>query len=153
MARRMDEDAVTIEDMDALLRFLPLFEDPGRQYIVGSGGGQPTGDGAVTVRYPIYSREVLEFYRLAGQACWSDYAYDPREASRMLADADRIERASLAELKTMLTYCVRGERFCDGLWAEMLRAGHIAALLRRLQVLRGQIGSDAVGCDAAQRAS
>ena len=39
----------------------------------------------------------------------------------------------------MLTYCVRGERFGDGLWAHMLEMGKIVFLLKRLQVLRDQI--------------
>jgi hypothetical protein len=36
----------------------------------------------------------------------------------------------------MLTYCVRGERFCDGHWENLLRSGRVVALLRRLAELR-----------------
>jgi hypothetical protein len=38
----------------------------------------------------------------------------------------------------MLTFCVRGERFCDGHWAEMVKAGRIGAILRRLEQLRSK---------------
>jgi hypothetical protein len=42
----------------------------------------------------------------------------------------------LDEIKSMLTYCVRGERFYDGHWEDTLKSGRITALLRRLAVLR-----------------
>jgi hypothetical protein len=36
----------------------------------------------------------------------------------------------------LLTYCVRGERFCDGHWDAVLRSGRITAILHRLAVLK-----------------
>ena len=53
----------------------------------------------------------------------------------MLQDDAIIQRATLAEIVTMLTYCVRGERFGDGHWAAMLESGRIVALLKRLRAL------------------
>ena len=104
-----------------------------------ASGGEETADGAVTMRYPLYCKDVLAFYRLAGQPWWSDYGYEPRAAAQMLADMARIARATLDEIKTMLTYCVRGERFADGHWAAMLESGKVVAILRRLQVLRERV--------------
>jgi hypothetical protein len=89
--------------------------------------------------YPVYAEEVVRFFHLAGQPCWSDYEYKPVEAAEMLADTAFIEKASLKEIKTMLTYCVRGERFSDGHWGAMLSSGKITGLLKRLRVLRDQI--------------
>ena len=77
---------VTQTEIDQLLRFLPLFDDPDRVFVERWGGGQETGDGAITTFYPIYPEDVLEFYRLAGQPSWSDYGYNPPKAARMLAD-------------------------------------------------------------------
>ena len=135
----MDQVAVTNEKMDELLRFLPLFENPDREYVVDWGGGETTADGAITVPYPVYCDDVLEFFKLAGQTYWSDFNYDPRQAHGMLSDDDLIATASLDQIKTMLTYCVRGERFVDGHWAHMLESGRIVALLRRLAVLRAEL--------------
>ena len=135
----MDHVTLTVEEMDELLRFLPVFEDPDRAYVKGWGGGEPTGDGAITVPYPIYCDDVLEFFTLAGQTHWSDFEYQPREAGAMLSDDALIATASLDEIRTMLTYCVRGERFGDGHWAYMLESGRILALLRRLAALRDEI--------------
>lgn len=132
------EEKPSSAQIDELLRFLPLFDVPNRRFVEGSGGGERTASGAITTPYPIYPEDVIEFYGLTGQPCWSDYDYRPEEAARMLQDAALIQRATLAEIKTMLTYCVRGERFSDGHWAAMLESGRIVALLKRLRVLREQ---------------
>jgi hypothetical protein len=118
------------------LAFLPALQVPGRSFVERWAGGEDTGDGAITTPFPVYPEDVLQFYHLAGQPCWSDYGYNPREAAEMLADDARVSSATLDEIRTMLTYCVRGERFCDGHWAAMLETGRISALLRRLRQLR-----------------
>ncbi len=135
----MRDKAPTPEQMDELLRFLPLFEQPGRTFMERWAGGEPTGDGAVTTRYPVYPEEVVAFFLLAGQTIWSDFDYKPAEARAMLEDDALVESATLDEIKTMLTYCVRGERFCDGHWAAVLESGRVQALLRRLKALRASV--------------
>jgi hypothetical protein len=132
----MECELVTRETIDQLLRFLPLFDVPGRQFVERWAGGERTDDGAITVPYPIYADDVLEFFQLAGQPCWSDYGYSPAEAARMLKDDGFIARATLGEIRSILTYCVRGERFCDGHWQVVLKSGRVTAILRRLAVLR-----------------
>ncbi|MBU1878486.1 MAG: hypothetical protein KJ734_06005 [Chloroflexi bacterium] len=116
----MAKDLPTPEQIDELVRFLPLLDAPAREFVVEWGGGQKTADGAIIMPYPIYADDVAEFYGVAGQPCWSDYEYEPRAAWRMLQDDEFIQRATVDEVKTMLTYCVRGERFCDGHCATML---------------------------------
>ena len=72
----------------------------------------------------------------AVQSWWCDYNYEPATAAAMLDDATVMATASIDQIKTMLTYCVRGERFADGHWGEMLASGRITALLRRLVMLQ-----------------
>ena len=129
----------TPAQIDELLRFLPLFDVPDRTFVETWGGGEKTESGAITMPYPVYPEDVLAFYRLAGQPCWSDYDYVPEQAGRLLQDDATIQRATLAEIVTMLTYCVRGERFSDGHWAAMLESGKIVVLLRRLRALRKEM--------------
>ena len=43
--------------------------------------------------------------------------------------------ATLSRIKTMMTYCLRGERFCDGHWDAMIGDGHIRRLFERLDVI------------------
>jgi hypothetical protein len=79
---------------------------------------------------------VDDFFRLAGQECWLDAEYLAIDPARMLDDDEAIGAATLEQVRAMLTYCVRAERFGDGSWEGFLRSGRITALLRRLQVLR-----------------
>ena len=128
--------------MDELLEFLPIFEHPNEAWIEDVRGGEGLPDGVTTTRYPEYREAVVDFFMRAGQPWWSDTGYSPAEAGRMIADDHRIARASLSEIRTMLTYCVRGERFADGHWDRMLRDGRVLALLRRLRELRNRIDPD-----------
>jgi hypothetical protein len=139
------DQTIDSDRIDELLQFLPRFERPGRSYVRSWAGGEETPDGALTMPFPIYEEDVASFYWLAGQTWWSDFDYEPRHAYRMLQDDGFVEGCSLDDIRTMLTYCVRGERFSDGHWAHMLENGRIVALLRRLAVLRKELpGSTAV---------
>lgn len=122
----MGDAEVTTADMEALLAFLPIFEDaqfePVREW-------NP---------WPVYTAEVSAFFRLAGSPCWADYNYLSHAASKQIDDDAFVAAASLDEIKTMLTLCVRSERFGDGNWAHFLNSGRIVAILRRLEVIRGE---------------
>jgi hypothetical protein len=93
----------------------------------------------MTIPGPVYPEDVEAFFRLAAQPCWCDYAYKPEQAGRMVEDDHFIQKAALAEIKTMLTYCVRGERICDGHWGAMLASGRVVNILERLKVIRDEI--------------
>ncbi len=58
----------------------------------------------------------------------------------MLEDQALVRRASISEIKTILTYCVRGERFSEGHWGAMIELGHVLRLLERLAELRDASG-------------
>ncbi len=104
------------------------------------GGGETDANGAYVMPWPNYEDLVTEFFAAAGQDCWMDFDCVPEEAGRMLEDLARVRRASLDEIRTMLTYCVRGERFCDGHWAAMIEGGHVQRLLERLAEIGAQPG-------------
>lgn len=120
----MDDQLSAKDHVDELLVFLPLFEQPQGPFVLEYNP------------YPQYAPEVLAFFKLAGGVFWSDFGYDPKTAFAMLEDDEQIRTATLDQVKTMLTACVRGERFGDGFWAAMLEQRKIVELLRRLQVLR-----------------
>lgn len=90
-------------------------------------------DGTFTLPQPEYPEVAQKFFKSAARDCWSDFGYEPNEAERRLKEPQFIERASLSEIKTLLTYCVRGERFCDGHWGMMIREGYICRILARLR--------------------
>lgn len=133
-----------IEDIQQLVAFLPRLYREGFQPVEKWEGGVRQKDGSYTVPYPAYQPEVLAFYQTAAQAVWMDFGYQPDEAWKMLSNPHFVANASLAQIKTMLTFCVRGERFSDGHWAAMIEQGHIRHLLERLSVLKDQTGSTAM---------
>jgi hypothetical protein len=53
-------------------------------------------------------------------------------------EAALVRRASLDQVKTMLTCCVRGERFGEGHWGAMIEGGQVQRLLERLAEIRAQ---------------
>lgn len=122
----------TSAEIDELLAFLPrLFKE----------GFKPVEDwhanhDKITFPYPIYHPDVIDFIKVASQEVWCDFKYRPEETSKMLMDTDLIANASLAQMKTMLTFCVRGERFSDGHWAAMIEHGYLRRLLERLAEIR-----------------
>ena len=125
----------TSQEIEELVSFLPRLYAEGFTPIERWGGGTKGQDGVFTMPWPEYDEVVEEFFRVASSECWSDYDYRPEEAGRMLENDDVTKTADLAQIKTMLTYCVRGERFCDGHWGAMIEGGHVRRLLQRLAEL------------------
>ena len=122
----MNENKPTTTAMiDQLLQFLPAFEEPNRQFIEKWQG-----------YFPVYAADVTEFVRLVGDSWWMDTSYQPNEAGQMLADDAVVQSANLDQIKTMLTFFIRGERFSDGHWGDLLENGRVQSLLHRLKMLR-----------------
>jgi len=128
----------TKRDIEALTAFLPRLYADGFAPIERWGGGTQDKNGVYTMPWPEYHPAVEEFFGLASQRCWCDFEYQIEETSEMLHTEGFIENATLAQIKTMLTFCVRGERFCDGHWAAMIEGGYIRRLLKRLVVLQAE---------------
>ena len=120
--------------MDDLLKFLPLFDVPDRSFF--QWGEPQKAQGRITLSGLRYDEDVEEFFRLAHQPWWVDYAYLEKRAGEWLNDPEKIAVADLEQIETVLTYCARGERFCDGFWGELLAEGRVVAVLRRLQQIR-----------------
>lgn len=88
-----------------------------------------SGDG---LPWPTYPQALKDFFAAAAQPPWSDSHYQPQACSALIRAEDGIARADLATLCSLLTWMVRGERFCDGHWAAMLEQGHLRRWLERL---------------------
>lgn len=72
------------------------------------------------------------FFALLAQPPWSDTGYAPASAAAALDNPQRIEDATLAELRPLLTWCERGERFNEGHHAALLADGRLQTLVQRL---------------------
>jgi hypothetical protein len=132
----MPTSKITPDRFDELLRYQSMLGKGADNTEPSWVGAERLTDGTYTMSYPKYPAVVREFFELAGQECWSDYGYDPIRTGELIERDDVIASASLEQLRTMLTYCVRGERFCDGHWGAMIREGRVASILRRLEQLR-----------------
>jgi hypothetical protein len=132
----MKTPTTTTPEIERLLTFLPRLAADGFVPIREWGGGEKDANGAYVMPWPVYDPVVEALFEAAGQDCWMDFEYVPHEAGRMLEDPALVRRASLDEVRTMLTYCVRGERFSEGHWAAMIAGGHVRRLLERLKEIR-----------------
>jgi len=72
------------QDMDQLLRFLPLFEAPDYAPVEAWAGVAGTPEGTITAFCPVYTAAVIEFFALAGRRCRSDEDDDPLMVGTML---------------------------------------------------------------------
>ena len=130
--RRLKSQLPAPQETAELVAFLPLLYEEGFIPIKKWHGGVGKRKDSITMPWPEYEEIVEEFFRVASGECWSDHEYRPDEAGRMLRDHNAVKNATLSQVKTMLTYCVRGERFCDGHWGKMIESGHLRRLLERL---------------------
>ena len=128
----------TLQDIEELTTFLPRLYAEGFSPIVSWDGGEKRKDGSFTLPYPNYNPLVEEFFRTVASA-WLDYEYNPEQAWQMLQDENAVKTASLSQIKTLLTFCVRGERFSDGHWGAMIEKGYIRRILERLNEIKSQL--------------
>jgi hypothetical protein len=128
----------TLQEIEKLIAFLPRLYAEDFSPIESWSGGEKQADGSITSPYPSYNPVVEEFFGQVSSGDWLDHEYNPEHAYQMLQDEKLIKTASLSQIKTMLTFCVRGERFSDGHWAEMIEKGYIRRLLERLNEVKSE---------------
>jgi hypothetical protein len=129
-----------LQQMQALVAFLPRLYADGFKPVIRWQGGDRGSDGAYRLPYPEYDPVVEEFFRMVAGGPWLDYGYIPDEAARMIRDDEFVKSASLAQIKSMLTFCLRGERFADGHWEEMIEGGYVRRILERVKELCREAG-------------
>ncbi|WP_342632619.1 DUF6508 domain-containing protein [Marinobacter alkaliphilus] len=131
----MRTPAPTSEEIQTLVSYLPRLYatefTPVKRWV----GLSESQNRTPSLPRPEYDPLVEEFFQLAVQECWTDYDYDLKNAERNLNDENAIKAADLDQIKAMLTYCVRGEKFSDGHWGQMIEGGQIRRVLERLEQL------------------
>ena len=128
----------TSADFDRLITFLPILYADGFRPIRYWGGGNKTEDGVIVMPWPEYEEAVDQFFYAASDECWKAYNYTSINIREIACDPQRVACATLDQIKAILTWCVRGERFCDGLWGDVIDNGLIRNVLLRLQELKPQ---------------
>ena len=128
-----------LKDIRELTSFLPtLYADDFRPSGV-RGIEREDRDGHLAMPWHEYDDEVQRFTRLiVERGCWMDPDYSPEAAQEMLDSERAVKAATLDEIRVLLTYVERGERFCPGWWSKMIEEGHVRRILERL----GEIGRE-----------
>lgn len=129
----------TLEEIETLTTYLPRLYGDGFAPVDRWDGGEKLKDGSFTLPYPQYNKLVEEFFNHVSADGWLDYEYNPEKAYEMLKDETAVKRASLEQIQSMLTFCVRGERFSDGHWEQVIKAGYIRRLLERLNEIKTEL--------------
>lgn len=138
----MPEPQPTARDFEELVAFLPRLYGRGARPVGKWITDRRTADGKPALPRYEYSETVESFFdTISKQGCWLDPDYDPEEDQRLLMNESAVGRATMPEIRRLLTLVVRGERFCDGWWASMIKEGHVRRLLERLADIRlaGQV--------------
>jgi hypothetical protein len=126
----------TLEEIETLTSYLPRLYADGFSPVDRWDGREKLKDGSLTLPYPSYNALVEEFFNHVSADGWLDYEYNPDKAYEMLKDEKAVKGASLEQVQSMLTFCVRGERFSDGHWGEMIEKGYIRRLLERMNEIK-----------------
>lgn len=131
-------------DWDRLLTYLPIFERPGFEFareVTSSGYTITSPDGSTEpIPYYEWSPEVEEFHKAlyeVGVILVFDWSAWQKEAERLFNDPEALAQADEVTLRKLLTLHSRKERFVEGHFTEMLKSGHITAILRRARELEG----------------
>lgn len=125
------------KDIERLVAFLPRLYAQREGPIVTWHDRTEVSPGVLTLPWPEYGPAVMQFMKEASRECWSDRAYGDKDVPSMLSSKGFIAHAWIREIRTILTFCIRGERFCDGHIAGVIEDGIVKQLLERLK----QIGS------------
>ncbi len=137
----MKPDAVATPPMpdrqaaEALVALHKLIAVAGWQPVVGRTQGIRADGTTFDAPYPVYASEVHALVKAAAAPCWQVVGYDPVSAVNKLRNPQFVRTAALADMPTLLTVFVRGERFVDGFWAGEITDGTIQRVLERLETL------------------
>ena len=95
---------------------------------------EPKGD-LISGGLYTYHPSVIKFFEIASQEHWKDYKYIDNFSEEMI-EPGKIEEASIDQLKTILTWCDRGERFVEGQWEDVIKNEIIKRVLLRLKEIK-----------------
>lgn len=130
----------TNEQIDRLIACLPLIY--GVNPVAIDEITVPVGEGEIAQSFPDYDDSIRHFFKMASGEAWNDPAYATKDVPAMLADSHFIMRATVDDIRTMLTHCVRSERFSPGYRAGVVKSGQLRQILERLVVIRALADGD-----------
>lgn len=123
----------------ALAAFLPRISREDFRAGVPAGG-ERMANGVITMPHIAYGEVAREFEKVAYEHGWI-YSFDyitwaqTEEGKRLLEDPSAIDVANFDQLRKLLTWYIRAERFCDGALFQAFEKGQILRIVQRATVL------------------
>jgi hypothetical protein len=133
-----DQGQPTAAQIEAVLKHLPILTKPNPS--VSQWHSSERKDGVIEMPREEHSAEISQLLSDLYENCFVvDFDWPSWETSARgyVEDAERLKTASLDTLQRLLTTHVRKDKFCEGHFSEMVRCGHIRAILERLAALHG----------------
>ncbi|MCM3781515.1 DUF6508 domain-containing protein [Neobacillus mesonae] len=122
---------ITTDELNKLLQYLEYFQGRDHVFYYEKNG------------YLAESEEVLQFRKELDQTGflvvfdWSEWIQANERFRDIKNDIhDEIKRADLNTLRKLMTSYIRGDRFNEGLFIQVILQGHIKNILMRLQEIK-----------------
>ena len=127
----------TLEDFEEIIAFYPILNRRDFDPIIEWKGGEKIEGNVNFMRWPIYHPVVKEFLKVADKECWRDNHFNQYVISKMITSDVVVQCADLPQIKQMISFCVRGDKFMsEGYLGSMIKEGHVSRLLKRLEKLK-----------------
>lgn len=121
---------LTTDDIDKLLAYLPIFNNPNFKPYVQIKNN-------LCISYQ-YDPAVKAFSELLREPCWCSDC-DPIVASEIFKNENLLRNANLDEIKQMLRYFDSQDKWDESARGRLIIDGHLHRLLERLKQLRNTI--------------
>ncbi|WP_145140809.1 DUF6508 domain-containing protein [Paenibacillus sp. Y412MC10] len=119
-----------------LQEWIRYFENKNTSFCTWTGGTQ-SEEGVITMPYPVYDAGVQRFIAAVSGSglMMKDYLQQLEKGDALAPEAiSGLEMPRDMELlRAALTYFVRQERFCGGLWEKAIREGIFLSILYKLR--------------------
>lgn len=130
---------LTRENIDNILKYLPLLEDKDKKFYREAPQDKP---GVVVLPFYVLTAIGHNFYEdlykegFVTKFRWMDWI---AEAGEYSANDEKLSKADLMDIRRLLTIIVRQDRFCEGLLEEVIESGFVLKILKRLKEIREEI--------------
>lgn len=128
---------VSTEQIQTVVKFLPIFENINPDDFAHMNPPPVIREDVLVLGHIEYHETVHEFMKACYENAFVQSSFDwvgwASEGRRYMKDPVLVGSARLATCIKLVTAHLRAERFCDGHLEDVLRSGHITAILRRLQ--------------------
>ncbi|MDW5300142.1 MAG: DUF6508 domain-containing protein [Sedimentibacter sp.] len=124
-------------DIERLCTYIPYFETATKQSVCEWRGGGKIGDNLYEMSYPNYDETLIDFTEDVYKSSLMCKDYLDIINLHSIYDDDKmitaLDNDDLVITSAILTFYIRQERFCDGLWAVAVDKKIFLKILKRLK--------------------